>query len=92
MKLNKELVESAAGTDKYDVLELKEMIEEHVAATGSKKGKEVLDNFSDYLPKFKKIIAYDYSKMLQLIAQMEEHGLSYEQAQIEAFYAYKKQA
>ena len=92
MKLNKELVESAPVTDKYDVLELKEMIEEHVAATGSKKGKEVLDNFSDYLPKFKKIIAYDYSKMLQLIAQMEEHGLSYEQAQIEAFYAYKKQA
>ena len=92
MKLNKELVESAPVTDKYDVLELKAMIEEHVAATGSKKGKEVLDNFSDYLPKFKKIIAYDYSKMLQLIAQMEEHGLSYEQAQIEAFYAYKKQA
>ena len=37
-----------------------------------------------------KIISYDYSKMLQLIAQMEEHGISYEQAQIEAFYEYKK--
>ncbi len=92
LKLNKDLVESTPVTDKYDVLELKAMIEEHVEATGSAKGKEVLDNFSDYLPKFKKIIAYDYSKMLQLIAQMEEHGLSYEQAQIEAFYAYKKQA
>lgn len=92
LKLNKELVSSEIVSDKYDVLELKEMIEEHVAATGSKRGKEILDNFSKYLPKFKKIISYDYSKMLQLIAKMEEHGLGYEQAQIEAFYAHKKQA
>ena len=51
----------------------------------------MLDHFSEYLPKFKKIISYDYSRMLQLIAQMEERGLSYEQAQIEAFYAHKNQ-
>ena len=89
LKLNKELVSSEPITDKYDVLELKEMIEEHVAATGSKKGKMILDDFSEYLPKFKKIISYDYAHMLQLIAKMEEHGLSYEQAQIEAFYEHK---
>lgn len=89
LKLNKELVSSDPVTDKYDVLELKKMIEEHVEATGSQKGKRILDNFSEYLPKFKKIISYDYAHMLQLIAQMEEHGLSFEQAQIEAFYEYK---
>ncbi len=92
LKLNKELVSSEPISDKYDVLELKAMIEEHVAATGSERGKTILERFSEYLPKFKKIISYDYSKMLQLIAKMEEHGLSYEQAQIEAFYAYKEQA
>ena len=92
LKLNKELVSSQPVTDKYDVLELKKIIEEHVEATNSEKGKNILENFSDYLPKFKKIISYDYSKMLQLIAQMEERGLSYEQAQIEAFYAHKNQA
>lgn len=90
LKLNKSLVSSSPVTDKYDVIELKEIITEHVEATGSQKGKKILDNFSEYLPKFKKIIAYDYSKMLQLIAKMEEHGLSYEQAQIEAFYENKK--
>lgn len=84
------LFSSAPVTDKYDVIELKSIIEEHVAATGSEKGKMVLDSFSEYLPKFKKIISYDYSKMLQLIAKMEEHGLGYEQAQIEAFYASRK--
>ena len=44
LKLNKELVSSEIVSDKYDVLELKEMIEEHVAATGSKRGKEILAN------------------------------------------------
>lgn len=87
LKLNKELVSSEALTNKYDVLELKNMIEEHVRATGSKKGRKILENFKDYLPKFKKIIPHDYRRMLQKIVQMEEKGLSSEQAQIEAFYA-----
>ena len=90
LKLNKELVSLAPVTDKYDVIELKSIIEEHVEATGSEKGKTILGNFSEYLPKFKKIISYDYSKMLQLIAKMEGQGLDYEQAQIEAFYASRK--
>ncbi|MBO5196903.1 MAG: glutamate synthase large subunit [Lachnospiraceae bacterium] len=88
-KLNKEMVSMEAVTEKYDVLELKEMIREHVESTGSEKGKEILDNFMEYLPKFKKIIPHDYSRMLQTIVQMEEKGLSSEQAQIEAFYANK---
>ena len=70
-----------------EAMELKEMIKEHVAFTNSEKGKEVLDNFSEYLPKFKKIIPYDYNRMMMAIVQMEEKGLSSEQAQIEAFYA-----
>ena len=89
-KTNKEMVSSYEITSKYDVLELKEMIKEHVAYTNSVKGKEILDHFGEYLPRFKKIIPHDYEKMLKLIVQMEEKGLSAEQAQIEAFYAAKK--
>ncbi|MDE6664187.1 MAG: glutamate synthase large subunit [Lachnospiraceae bacterium] len=88
-KVNKEMVSSYEITSKYDVLELKDMIKEHVALTNSVKGKEILDNFGEYLPKFKKIIPHDYERMLKLIVQMEEKGLSAEQAQIEAFYANK---
>ncbi len=84
-RLNKSMVSLETVTDKYDVLELKEIIAEHVAATGSAKGKEIYDNFSDYLPKFKRIVPFDYKKMMQTIVQMEEKGLSSEQAQIEAF-------
>ena len=89
-RTNKEMVFTEALTSKYDVLELKELIGEHVTLTNSEKGKEILDNFADYLPKFKKIIPYDYNRMMMAIVQMEEKGLSSEQAQIEAFYANAK--
>ena len=89
-KVNKQLVSIEAVTDKYNVLELKDIIMEHVAYTNSKRGKDVLDHFEEYLPKFKKIIPHDYKKMMNKMGQMEERGLSSEQAQIEAFYAATK--
>lgn len=85
-KLNKEMVLFSEVTEKYEILELKELIEEHVKATNSKKGKDILGNFDDYLPKFKRIIPHDYKKMMSAIAVNEEKGMSNEQARIEAFY------
>ena len=88
--VNKQLVTIQKVTSKYDVSELKKMIEEHVAYTNSEIGKKILDNFTEYLPKFKKIIPVDYEKMMTTILQMEEQGMSSEQAKIEAFYAIKE--
>ncbi len=89
-RLNKEMVSSGELTSKYDVLELKDMLKEHVTATNSAKAKEILEHFEAYLPKFKKIIPHDYERVMKTIVQMEEKGLSAEQAQIEAFYANTK--
>lgn len=91
MNLNKKLVSLGAVTEKYDIIELKEIIEEHVKATNSVKGREILDNFEEYLPKFKKVLPHDYAKMRQAILAMEEKGMSTEQAEIEAFYANTRQ-
>ena len=71
----------------FDKDSLKELLKNHVAYTGSKKAAKVLEQFDEYLPKFKKIIPEDYKRMLQLSSQFEEQGMSGEQAQIEAFYA-----
>ncbi|SER59848.1 glutamate synthase large subunit [Lachnobacterium bovis] len=87
IRTNKSMVFTEEVTNKYDVIELKQMIEEHVTLTNSKKGKEILDNFSEYLPKFKKVVPYDYHKMQTAIVKMEAKGLNPKQAQIEAFYA-----
>ena len=91
-RVNKETVSLEPVEHKFDVAALKALIKAHVEATGSPRGKEILENFGAFLPKFKKVLPYDYDKMLRLIAQMEEKGLDGEQAQIEAFYAEKKAA
>ena len=84
-RVNKQLVSLEPVTNKYDVLELKQMITEHVAYTNSKKGKEVLDNFGEYLPKFKKIMPHDYKKMLNMIVQMEEKVLAVNRLRLKHF-------
>ena len=88
-RVNKDMVTLESVEHKYDVSLLKDLIREHVEATGSPRGKEILENFGEYLPKFKKVLPHDYDKMLRLIAKMEEKGEDSEQAQIEAFYAMK---
>ncbi|NLC20056.1 MAG: glutamate synthase large subunit [Clostridiales bacterium] len=86
-RLNKSMVSFEAVTDKYDVMELKDLITEHVKHTNSVKAKMILEHFDEYLPKFKKIMPHDYRRMLKTIAELEKKGISYDKAQIEAFYA-----
>ncbi len=86
MRLNKEFVSMEQVTEKHDIAELKDLISQHAAATGSARGKAILADFGRYLPFFKKILPYDYDRMLRTIAQMEEKGMNREQAEVEAFY------
>lgn len=72
-------------TEKHDIDELRTLIQQHVEATGSKKGKRILAAFKSYIPCFKKIMPIDYDKMLKTIAHFEEKGLSRSQAELEAF-------
>ena len=90
MRLNKEQVIIDTLTENHDIQELRELIEEHVAATGSPKGKQILAAFKSYIPCFKKIMPRDYDRMIRAIAQLEEKGMKREQAEIEAFYASTK--
>ena len=85
-RLNKELVECTQLSEKADIDALKALIGEHVEATGSEKGRRILDDFSSYLPLFKKIIPHDYKRIIEEIAFNEGKGLDEEQSRIEAFY------
>ena len=87
MKVNKSMVSMETVSEKHDIQELKAMIAEHVAETGSPLGKDILENFVAYLPSFKKIMPRDYNRMLKEIAKAEEKGFSHEHAEVEAFYA-----
>ena len=90
LRLNKEQVQSSEVTEAHDAAELRRLIEAHVAATGSPRGKKILAAFQSYLPCFKKVMPRDYDRMLRAIAQQEEKGMSRKQAEIEAFYATAK--
>ena len=85
-RLNKELVACGEVTEQRDINELKALIEEHVAATGSEKGRRILENFTEYLPLFKKIIPHDYQMITEAIEQNERRGMDKETSKIEAFY------
>ena len=85
--LNKEMVLMEKVDNKTDCEELRSMLEKHVKYTGSIKAQKILENFKDNLPKFKKIIPEDYKKLIVMTGTFEEQGYSYEDAQIEAFYA-----
>ncbi len=87
LRTNKEIISIEQVVEKSDVMELKSMIQQHVAETGSVKGKMILEHFSDYVGKFKKIIPNDYKRMQNIIISMEEKGFNGQQAQIEAFYS-----
>ena len=88
-KLNRSMVSLEKMERNTDVMELKSLIEEHVRVTGSPKGRKILENFGDYLPKFKKIMPHDYKRMMDLVTKYEQKGLSGEQAVESAFYEYE---
>jgi glutamate synthase (NADPH) large chain len=62
---NMGMVELSLVEDYSDARELSHLITQHYHFTGSKKAKLILDNFNDWLPKFIKVIPYDYKKVLQ---------------------------
>ena len=70
---------------KQDISRLRELLQRHVALTGSKKGRAILEHFDERLADFKKIIPYDYSHMLQLIGRYETAGMTRDEAELEAF-------
>ncbi len=85
--LNKEMVLMEKVEYKADKEELRDMLKKHAEYTGSSKAAELLDNFEEVLPKFKKIIPSDYKKMMELTDSFIERGMSISEAQIESFYA-----
>lgn len=85
-KLNKSLVDFTKVSDPEDVAQLRRLIEEHTAATNSVRGREILDHFDGFLPKFKKVIPHDYAKMMNSIRKFEAQGQSSEEARISAFH------
>ncbi|TKG91075.1 glutamate synthase large subunit [Puteibacter caeruleilacunae] len=68
---NKGLVELSPVEDKADVNELQEMINQHLLNTQSTLAAKILTNWDEYLPKFVKVIPFEYKKVLEEIKLKE---------------------
>ena len=85
LRVNKELVSIELVTDRHDREELRRMIQEHVAATGSVKGRTILEDFDHAVESFKKILPRDYDRILRAIAQVAKRGMIPTTAAVQAF-------
>ena len=69
-------VDIKADMTRYDALRLRRLIEKHARYTGSGIAREILDNWSDYLPKFVKVMPVDYRRALEEIRQAQTQQLA----------------
>jgi glutamate synthase (ferredoxin) len=87
-RLNKSGLVMTTLSEPQDIQELEELLREHVEATGSEKGRRILEHFD--ASAFKKITARDYERMTASIAALMRRGESREQAELLAFQAAAK--
>ena len=59
------LVDISHDMTRNDAMRLRILIERHTHYTGSTRGRQILDNWRDYLPKFVKVMPVDYRRALQ---------------------------
>ena len=62
---NQGMVELMPVEDKADIMELQGMISGHLAHTRSRLAARILTNWDEYLPKFVKVIPFEYKKILE---------------------------
>ncbi len=62
---NMEMIELTLIEDSMDSKEVQGLIANHYKYTNSKRAKQILDNWSYYVDKFKKIVPIEYKKVLQ---------------------------
>ncbi len=84
-RINKDMVELEELRDKYDIAELRAILNDYVRATDSELGREILAHFDREILCFKKVIARDYQRMIRMIGKYEEQGISRENSELEAF-------
>jgi len=83
--INQELVAIEQVTFENEWIELHQMITKHCYYTGSPKAKTILKHWKQLKKQFIKIIPREYKTMTETIDDLQNRGLSYEEARLSAF-------
>ena len=84
-RINKDTVTCEPLREEQDIRTLHAMITNHAAYTGSAFAAALLNDFTHYLPLFRKIISPEYQKMQSAIAALTAQGMSRDAAAMQAF-------
>ncbi len=85
LQVNQELVDIENVESKQDVETLHHILKEHQQATGSELAGEILANYEESLPHFKKILPRDYARVRSEIKALEDKGYDHDEAALKAF-------
>jgi glutamate synthase (ferredoxin) len=84
-RCNMELVALEKLTDPGEVEQLWKLIQRHQTFTQSAFATRVLRDWSNYVPKFVKVLPQDYARVLKSLEKAQSQGLSGEDAILAAF-------
>ena len=84
-RCNREMVNLEPLADCADIQEVKEMIHKHAEQTGSLLAYRILADWDEIQKRFIKVIAKDYKRMLEAFHEMEEQGMTGDDAVMAAF-------
>ncbi|CAI5757462.1 unnamed protein product [Candida verbasci] len=73
-KVNKANVELSQITETQEIAFLRNLIEDHRHYTGSEVADNILNDFNRYLPRFVKVLPYDYKKVLEAEKKLAEEA------------------
>ncbi|HTL18559.1 MAG TPA: glutamate synthase large subunit, partial [Patescibacteria group bacterium] len=86
-RCNQQMVSLEKIQDPDEIEEVWKMIQRHQTYTHSSRAAALLANWGQIVPKFVKVMPKDYKRVLQSLKQIEQSGLSGEQAIMAAFEA-----
>jgi glutamate synthase (ferredoxin) len=84
-RCNKEMVGLGKLDDPEEANAILSLISKHAQLTGSKRGKEIVDNWGRFQPFFVRVMPHDYKRVLEAQKKMLETGMSQEDAEMAAF-------
>jgi glutamate synthase (NADPH/NADH) large chain len=64
-------IDVMANMSGFDAERLMQLVSNHLALTGSTRAKHILDHWSEYLPRFVKVMPVEYRRALQEIEQSQ---------------------
>ena len=84
-RCNREMVTLEKLDDAEEIQVVRQLVEQHLASTGSQRAAQILAGWPQFVTQFVKVLPQDYARVLKSLKKMEGLGLSGDEAIMAAF-------